>query len=149
MSTLTEVTGPLTKKRLAKDHRQWLDELEFARSFAAEYGFKLFLTDARHQVAKLIGPGVKLVIYPHRTSSFNYHLRIRDEGSADKDRAAKTMALLDHVTGSNCTFGCHHFNNLNASRLSWELIKPDVLAAVRADILAIPPPRTEAPREPK
>ncbi|NIX57647.1 MAG: hypothetical protein GWN14_17420 [candidate division Zixibacteria bacterium] len=49
-------------------------------------------------------PGVKLVFYPHRTSAWNYHIRVRDQGSKDKQKATRLMDKLDEESGNNCTF---------------------------------------------
>lgn len=38
---------------------------------------------------------VCLVFYPHRTSAWNYHTRVRDQGSKDKARADALMKKLD------------------------------------------------------
>jgi hypothetical protein len=47
---------------------------------------------------------VSLVFYPHRTSAGNYHIRVRDNGSKDKELAKRLMFNLDIEAGNNCTF---------------------------------------------
>jgi hypothetical protein len=47
---------------------------------------------------------VSLVFYPHRTTAGNYHIRIRDNGSKNKQRAIELMQKLDSAAGNNCTF---------------------------------------------
>jgi len=104
--TLTLAEQPFTKKRVGA-HYVWKDDLDIAFAFAAENGVQLFLSDAPYQVAKLVGDDVKLVIYPHKTTAFNYHLRIRDEGSKNRLRALQIMKGLDAAAGFNCTFSAH------------------------------------------
>jgi len=47
---------------------------------------------------------VSLVFYPHRTTARNYHIRVRNNGSKDKEKAIKIMDILDNESGYNCTF---------------------------------------------
>ena len=47
---------------------------------------------------------VSLVFYPHRTTSRNYHIRVRDQGSKNKPEANRIMRMLDEGAGYNCTF---------------------------------------------
>ena len=47
---------------------------------------------------------VLLIFYRHRTSARNYHVRVRDGGSKDRERADQLMAELDKAAGFNCTF---------------------------------------------
>ena len=57
------------------------------------------------EVFVIRGKGVQLVVYPHRTTAGNYHLRVRDNGSMDKARAAQIMRAMDEGAGlHNCTF---------------------------------------------
>lgn len=53
---------------------------------------------------KIHGPDYRIVVYPHKTSAFNYHLRVRDEGSKNKAEAERIMKKLDIGSGLNCTF---------------------------------------------
>lgn len=103
MVKLTRAEEPFTKRRVGK-HYVWSDELSIALKVASAEGAYLFLTDAPYQVAKVIGDRFKLVIYPHRTTAGNYHLRVRDEGSADKERARTVALALNRAAGCNCTF---------------------------------------------
>jgi len=48
--------------------------------------------------------GVCLVFYPHRTTARNYHIRVRNQGSKNKEKAEKLMKMLDDGAGYNCTF---------------------------------------------
>ncbi|KMW48113.1 hypothetical protein DEE91_00885 [Ralstonia pickettii] len=47
---------------------------------------------------------VRLIFYPHKTSAGNYHLRIRDQASKDKERAQSLMDRLQIGSGHSCTF---------------------------------------------
>jgi hypothetical protein len=83
---------------------QWGPELTLAERVADALGYRVELTAAAHQVAKVTGPGVKVVVYPHRTTARNYHLRVRDEGSKNRQAATALMDALDAAAGINCTF---------------------------------------------
>lgn len=87
----------------------WRDDLSIAEKVAAEAGCKIEAATADYQTAKLIGDGVRLVIYPHKTSAGNRHLRVRDENSSDKARAMDIAQKLSAAAGHNCTF---HMNNV-------------------------------------
>lgn len=47
---------------------------------------------------------VCLVFYPHKTSAWNYHIRVRDQASKNKEKANRLMELLDEKAGYNCVF---------------------------------------------
>lgn len=83
---------------------EWGAELTMAEEVARVFGGEVSTTDAAHQVAKIVGADFRVVIYPHRTSARNYHLRVRDEGSKNRQAAERLMIALDHAAGFNCTF---------------------------------------------
>lgn len=104
---LVEVAPPYTRKRIGERYI-WSDELELAHGVAQAEGVKLLVSYHDYQVAKLVGEGVKLCIYPHKTSAGNHHLRVRDEGSKDKARAAAVARALDKSREFWCTFSSHN-----------------------------------------
>lgn len=87
-ATLAPVSK-LTAKALGK-YRHFKPSMERVLNVARENGCDMFLSSAEYQIAKIVGQGVKLVIYPHRYRS-GVGLRIRDEASGDKDRALAVM----------------------------------------------------------
>ena len=87
-----------------RKNKSWGAELTLAQHVVAAFEAEVSMSDAAHQVAKIIGPDFKLVLYPHRTSAMNYHLRVRDEGSKNKVQAEAVMTALDSGAGFNCTF---------------------------------------------
>lgn len=54
---------------------------------------------------------ISLVFYPHKTSAFNYHIRVRNNGSKDIEKANTVMSMLDEGAGYNCTFSRKHQRN--------------------------------------
>lgn len=64
---------------------------------------QLVSRDADYEVAWYEEPDCRVVIYPHRTSADNYHLRTRAQGRNQR-RAKQIMAKLYLATGYNCTF---------------------------------------------
>lgn len=111
MAILAPLPAELTRagfKRLPnkalRDHLAWSDDLAVARDVCAELGLQLSLTDADYQVAKITGEGVRLVIYPHKTTAGHRHLRVRNENSTNPARAAEAMVALDKAKTGWCTF---------------------------------------------
>lgn len=84
--------------------KAWGAELTLAQRVAETFGANVVMSDAAHQVAKIVGPDFKAVLYPHRTTAMNYHMRVRDEGSRNKAQVEALMNALDRAAGSNCTF---------------------------------------------
>ena len=122
-----------TKKAMGRKY-VWAGDLQVAREFCDRHGFSLVLSDAQYQIAKIIGHGVKLVIYPHTTTSTrNQHLRVRNEGGANPELAQLTMAALNRAAGGHCTFSNHWTVNPVAHRLRWDW-NTDVDALLAAEI---------------
>jgi hypothetical protein len=136
-----------TKKSLGP-HWCWADDLKIADGFAQAYGLTLQLTDADYQVAKLVGRGVRLVLYPHKTSAGHHHLRVRDENSSDKALAQKLMALLDYAAGFNCTFSFHWPKNPLAHQVSRDVLNPAKRAVLEAECRSAGAQRSELSPQP-
>lgn len=116
---------------------EWASELAVAEGFAGQYGLTLNACTADHQVAKLCGPDVRLVIYPHKTrGTGNRHLRVRDENSKNKRRAQALMVLLDRAAGFNCTFSYAWTKNDLAHRWSCDFLRPGVREEIEAAALS-------------
>jgi hypothetical protein len=62
-----------------------------------------------YEVWRIAAPGVSLIVYPHRTSAHNHHLRVRNNGSKDAAKARALLLAIDDVAGYNCTFHCKSF----------------------------------------
>lgn len=84
--------------------RGWAKEKKIASAYCKANGYELVESKADYQVAKIKTDGVCIVIYPHKTSAYNYHLRLRNEGSKDIDKAYRIMSELDAAAGFNSTF---------------------------------------------
>jgi hypothetical protein len=89
---------------MSKNFSYWKDEIALAKEFCASEGLELVISEAPYQLAKIKGSDVCIVAYPHKTSAFNYHLRLRNENSKNKDKAIELIKKLDELAGSNCTF---------------------------------------------
>ena len=94
---MKELTPPFKKTAYSVD-------LNIAYRVAKETGCKLIAAQDQFVAARVVGDGVRLVLYPHKTTAFNYHLRVRDEGSKDPVRALAVADALDSAAGLNCTF---------------------------------------------
>ena len=86
---------------------------EYRKKFKEEYNLaKHILSDQGiiewsehdYQIFTFKNEDVTLVFYPHRTSAWNYHVRVRNQGSKNKKEADRIMMELDAKSGYNCTF---------------------------------------------
>lgn len=57
-----------------------------------------------YQLARIIGPGFKMVAYPHKTRQRNLHIRLRDDQSRDKLAFVAAVEICYVSAGNNCTF---------------------------------------------
>lgn len=94
----------LTQRTLKRKHYACKGELIIAHDIATEFNCDVFLSNAKYQIAKIKGDGVQLVLYPHKTTAGNHHIRIRDENSKDPKKALAIADALDKTAGFNCTF---------------------------------------------
>lgn len=83
--------------------RGYSSEKKMAQKYCKDNGLDLIESKADYQTAKIKGEGVCIVIYPHKTSAGNYHLRLRDENSKNKERAFQIMKDFDKLE-MGCTF---------------------------------------------
>lgn len=60
-------------------------------------------SNADYEVFKFKECDVTLVFYPHKTSAGNYHLRVRNQNSANEKLAESYMDLLNECA-PGCTF---------------------------------------------
>ncbi len=62
-----------------------------------------------YEAFRFVGQGATIIFYPHKVrNTGNKHIRIREQGSTDKNLAEKLMALLDIGAGHCCTFHQNH-----------------------------------------
>lgn len=90
----------LNKRRYRKLYRP---EFEVAREVLSGRKGTLEWSPHDYEAFTWVENDVRLVFYPHRTSAWNYHLRVRDGGSKSKVMADLIMRLLDDSV-SGCTF---------------------------------------------
>lgn len=90
------------RKRPGKpaDARPWAAEhhrpaLAPIAAKAASLGLAVIDATAQYQTVIITGPGVRLIVYPHKTKGTgNYNLRISDEGSKNPYAALKVVRAL-------------------------------------------------------
>lgn len=102
---------------MGKKREPWADEVSWATAICAPLGCSVVRSDANYEIAKVRGDGVSLVLYPHRTTAMNYHVRVRNNGSKDKAKAGRVMQALNRGEGLpeeiadqirvSCTFSSH------------------------------------------
>ncbi|AOJ09622.1 hypothetical protein WS71_20095 [Burkholderia mayonis] len=86
-------------------------EFAIALNVLADAGGELTWSAHDYEAFRFAAPGVRLIFYPHTTSSTgNVSIRVRDSGSKDKKRAAHLMALLYIGAGNNNTFSWKGMN---------------------------------------
>lgn len=86
-----------------KYRKHYAQEFNLAATALSNHGGELEWGKHDHQAFVYREPTVCLVFYPHKTSAGHHHIRVRDQGSTDKKRAATLMRELDTSINS-CTF---------------------------------------------
>jgi hypothetical protein len=90
---------------LPEFHKKWRSEIQTAIVVSEQHDCHVHLSRHDHQVVKILGPGIQLVLYPHRTSSKNYRIRVRNESSKDPAAALRVAeALRATQSPMNSTF---------------------------------------------
>jgi hypothetical protein len=80
-------------------------EFAIAGRVLAEAGGELTWSTHDYEAFRFVAPGVRLIFYPHRTSSTgNISIRVRDSGSSNTKLAARLMARLHIGSGNDNTF---------------------------------------------
>ncbi|AJG18857.1 hypothetical protein [Cupriavidus basilensis] len=86
-------------QRLAKQ------EFSIAEKVLAGAGGRLQWGTNDYEAFRFVSPDVTLIFYPHKTSGTgNTSIRVRDQASKKKGKAAHLMALLYVGAGNNNTF---------------------------------------------
>ena len=101
---MNEIKPPFIRRNLSKKVFNWGQDIEIVFDVAQRHGCHLEPSTDEYIIAKIIGDGVRLVLYPHKTSAKNYHLRVRDENSKNPEAAHLIVNHLDLAAGNNCTF---------------------------------------------
>jgi hypothetical protein len=78
----------------------WSEEIGFAEKICGALGCVVERSKHAYEIATVVGKGIRLVIYPHKTSSTgNISARVRDNGSKDKARAREVMLAMKRGAG--------------------------------------------------
>ena len=103
MDDYVEMRPPFTKRNLGAALWGYAGVLDTLCRIAADNGCRVVKANDAFVLCRVIGDGVRLVVYPHRTSAWNYHLRIRDEGSKNPSLALDLSDKFDAAAGVNCS----------------------------------------------
>ena len=87
-----------------KYHKLYADEFAKAKEALRPYGGELAPGKADYEAFVYKSDSVRLVFYPHKTSAWNYHIRVRDQGSKDQARLTEILGALRIAGGNCCTF---------------------------------------------
>lgn len=87
-----------------KRKREWQKEFDHAAGVLSSEPGELVWADDAYVAFRYIELGVRIVFYPHRTTSRNYHIRCRTEPCSDRPRAEMLMRKLDESMPGWCTF---------------------------------------------
>ena len=93
-----------------KYNKHYKDEFKMAETILQPYAGSLTWSEIDYEAFRFVSPEVTLIFYPHMTSSLNYHLRVREQNSKNKELANKLMSLLHIGSGHWCTFTRKHHN---------------------------------------
>jgi len=91
-------------KNAGKYNKFYKEEFELASAILKAERGHIEWSTYDYQAFTFKKPMVSLVFYPHKTSAGNYHIRVRNQGSKDKDQAERIMKMLYKKSGHNCTF---------------------------------------------
>lgn len=80
------------------------EEFELAQKILKDEFGMLKWSFHAYQAFQFKSVDVNLIFYPHKTSAGNYHVRVRDANSKDKQKANLLMDKLKRESGNNCTF---------------------------------------------
>jgi hypothetical protein len=83
---------------------EFREQFDIARECLKTWGGELRWGEHDYEAMVYEGDLVKLIFYPHKTSAGHYHLRVRDSGSRNKQRADEIMESLNRAAGMNCIF---------------------------------------------
>lgn len=92
------------KKGKYTQKRYFGREFEDAKERLKEFGGKLEPGVFDYQAFTFSMPGLRLIFYPHKTSAWNYHIRVRTEGDVDKKKLLKVLKALYRGGNQGCTF---------------------------------------------
>lgn len=95
-------------------HKLYSVEFAIAKDFLdSRYGGSLSWCDADYEAFQFKTEGVRLVFYPHKTSAGNYHIRVRDGGSKNKNRARAIILVIQFDLAKTCTFSAKKESSLH------------------------------------
>ena len=89
--------------RAGKYQRYYRAEFDKAKAVLDKHPGELTWGVHDYQAFVYTEPTVRLVFYPHKTSAWNYHIRVRNEGSKDTKRANQLIRELS-ASVIGCTF---------------------------------------------
>ena len=97
-----------------KYNRVFLDEyneaIKILQPFIQYFNGKLMWSRNDFEAFRYIDDGVCLIFYPHKTSASNRHIRVRNQCSREKKRAADMLCrLMMDVRG--CTFSVKNMSS--------------------------------------
>lgn len=81
-------------------------EFDFVNQYCEKNSIPAIVTWSNYdyEAFRLVSGGTSLCFYPHKTSTGNHHIRVRDTGSKDKVEAAMLMKSIHIAHGGFCTF---------------------------------------------
>jgi hypothetical protein len=95
------------RDRSIDEGREWVQRITDRTGWAVEWRNP---NAPEYQLARVSGPGFCMVVYPHKTSAGNHHMRLRDQGSKDKEAYRKAVEEFYIKTGNNCSFQTKYAN---------------------------------------
>lgn len=88
--------------------KSWINEFELVKKVFPDS--EVYLVNAEYEVFHAVVDGVRLIFYPHKTSSNNYHLRIRNGSPKRKEDFNCLAGILGNSKNPSCTF---HVKNMH------------------------------------
>lgn len=84
---------------MGKKRDPWAEVMGYAETICAHLGLTIERSAHDYEIAKVKGPGVSLLIYPHRNSNGHLSARLRNNGSFDATNARTAMLAMKEGQG--------------------------------------------------
>lgn len=87
----------------SKDQKAWRNVMDAASARLKELGGELIWSPHQYEVARWNHPGCVLILYSHKTSAGNYHVRVRAGKVTDRGILRQAIVALAE---NSCQFYC-------------------------------------------
>ena len=80
----------------------WKGEMEIIKFVFPDA--QIISTNAQYEAFHAIVDGIRMIFYPHKSSSNNYHLRVRNGSTSRNEDFLDLAGILQNSKPTDCTF---------------------------------------------